>query len=103
MLEYSARTLIALSTETGNGQHYNSCWSDDQQPVMHQCNQTKTQLLRHLRHFEAFLGTVATSLGTSGHFLVIRDRLAGSGAIVTALCTAQRGMGREIALPSAQC
>lgn len=31
MLDYSARTLIAQSTETDNDQHHNSCWSSDQQ------------------------------------------------------------------------
>ncbi len=62
-----------------------------------------TELLgHHLRHFETFLGTVATSLGTSGHFLVIRDRLAGSGTLVTTLRTAHRGVARKCALSGTQ-
>ena len=77
-------------------------WSIDQIPAKHLCLHMTTQLLRHLRDFEAFLGTVAARLGACGHVLVIWHCFAGSGAILTALRTAQRGMGREIALPSAQ-
>ena len=79
-----------------------SFWSIDQKLATHRFTHYSTQLLRHLRDFEAFLGTVAARLGACGHVLVIWHCFAGSGAILTALCTAQRGMGREIALPSAQ-
>jgi hypothetical protein len=61
--------------------------------MIHQWNQKKTLLLRHLRDFEAFLGTVAARLGASSHVLVIWNCFASSGAIFTALRTAQRGMG----------
>lgn len=60
-------------------------------------------LLRHLRDFEAFLGTVSARLGARGHVLVIWHCFAGSGTLVTTLRTAQQGVGRESALPGAQC
>ena len=76
---------------------------NDQYPAIDQCSHRVTELLgHHLRDFETFLGTVATSLGTSGHFLVIRQRLAGSRTLVTTLRTAQRGVAREGALSGTQ-
>ena len=58
--------------------------------------------LRHLRHRVAFLGTVAASLGASGHLLVIGDFLAGGCTVVTTFGTTFRRISGEHAFPSTQ-
>ena len=41
-----------------------------------------------LRRISALLRAFATGLGTPGHVLIVRHRLAGLGTVVTALGTA---------------
>ena len=61
-----------------------------------------TELLCHLRHLEAFLGTAATRLGTGGHVLVIGHRFASGSTLVAALGTTLCSVRSEITFPSAQ-
>ena len=58
------------------------------------------KLFHHLGHCGAFFRTIATSLGTGSHLLVVREFFACGSTSITALGTAFTSMSAEITLPS---